>query len=38
MRADLREAPFLVRGKTLVELARDREPENAVPEELEPLV
>jgi hypothetical protein len=38
MRADLCEAPFLIRGETLVELARDGEPENAVPEELEPLV
>src|SRR5512132_1681125 len=38
MRADLRQTPFLVRGEALVELARDGEPEDAVPEELEPLV
>jgi hypothetical protein len=36
--ADLRQAPLLVRRKALVELARDGEPENAVPEKLEPLV
>jgi hypothetical protein len=38
MGADLRQAPLLIRRKALVELARDREPQNAVPEELEPLV
>ena len=38
MRADLGEVAFLVVGKPLVELAGNRKPENAVPEELESLV
>jgi hypothetical protein len=38
VRADLREPALLVVGELLVELLRDREPEDAVAEELEPLV
>jgi hypothetical protein len=38
MGADLCEMSLLVRRKALVELTRDREPENAVPQELEALV
>jgi hypothetical protein len=38
MGADLRQAPLLVGGEALVELASNGEPEDAVPEEFEPLV
>jgi len=38
VRADLRELPFLVVGKPSVELACDRKAQDAVSEELEPLV
>jgi len=38
VRADLCELPLLVVGESLIELARDRKPEDAVSEELEPLV
>jgi hypothetical protein len=38
VRSDLRQAAFGVVGKALVELARDREPEDGVAEELEALV
>ena len=38
MRADLCEVPFLVVGKALVELACNREAQNAVAEKLEPFV
>jgi len=36
--ADLRQLPFGVLGEALVELLGDREPEDAVPQELQPLV
>jgi hypothetical protein len=38
VRADLGETAFGLVGKAVVELLRDREPENAVAEELQPLV
>ena len=38
MGADLGEPPLGLVGKTVVELLRDREPEDAVAEELQPFV